>query len=274
MPDLHELAGPDPERQHVVDHGFVLAENGKWQLWACIRGTAVSRLLYGWEGESLADGPWEPRGVVARARAEYGEQADGSEKIGAPYFAVFDDTYYCFYHSASICVMTSEDGVHYERRLGDDGTSTLFENGGRDVMVLRIGDRYFAYSTISTAAADGWTRGFVSLRTSPDLEQWSDYTIVSEGGRAGNGPVSAESPFVVPLQGYYYLFRASSMDFCTYVYRSQDPYDFGVNDDRKLIAKFPIKAPEIVHHEGQWYISDLADWQGIKLARLRWIDAG
>jgi len=270
MPDLGELNGPDPQRQHVVDHGFIQAANGKWQLWACIRGTAVSRLLYGWEGDSLEEGPWEPRGVVARARAEYGEAAGPPEAIGAPFFARFDGVYYCFYHSSGICVMTSEDGVHYTRKLNDEGHSVLYRDGGRDVMMLKIGDRFFSYSAVSTVARDGWKRGFVIVRTSEDLEHWSDYTIVCEGGRAGNGPVSPESPFVVQLDGCFYLFRATSTDFKTYVYRSRDPYHFGVNDDSKLVAVLPVKAPEIVHHEGKWYISDLADFQGVKLARLRW----
>jgi len=270
MPDLGELNGPDPARQHVVDHGFIRARNGKWQLWACIRGTAVSRLLFGWEGDSLEEGPWPARGVVARARAEYGEGAGEREAIGAPFFAVFDDVYYCFYHSRGIHVMTSEDGVNYTRKLNERGTSVLYADGGRDVMMLRIGGRFFSYTAVSTAAKDGWKRGFVALRTSDDLSHWSDYTIVCEGGVAGNGPVSPESPFVVALDGYYYLFRATSTDFKTYVYRSRTPYHFGVNDDTKLIGVLPIKAPEIVRHDGKWYISDLADFQGIKLARLRW----
>jgi hypothetical protein len=270
MPDLGELNGPDPKRQHVVDHGFILAANGQCQLWACIRGTPIGRLLYGWRGDSLEKGPWQPVGIVARAQAACGEKAEPEEAIGAPFFALFEGTYYCFYHSQSICLMTSRDGVHYSRKLDKSGHSELYQGGGRDAMVLKIGGKYFAYSTVSTVAADGWKRGFVIVRTSDDLEHWSDYTIVSEGGRGGNGPVSAESPFVVELEGSYYLFRATSTDFATYVYRSEDPYDFGVGHDLKLIARLPIKAPEIVRHGGQWYISDLADFQGIKLARLRW----
>ena len=54
------------------------------------------------------------------------------------------------------------------------------------------------------------------------------------------------------------------------MYRSDTPYNFGVNTDEKLIAELPIKAPEIIEHNGQDYISDLADFQGINLATLRW----
>ena len=272
MPDLGELNGPEPRRQHIVDHGFIQAENGEWQLWACMRGTAVSRLLYGWSGDSFEEAPWEPLGVVARAEKQYGEQVrerDGQrvETMGAPFFMKEGDTYYCFYHSAGIRLMTSKDGIHYERAdLGGDRGNLLYPDGGRDVMVLKIDGLYHAYSTVSTR--DG--HGYVILKTSPDLLEWSKTKIVSRGGVAGDGPVSAESPFVVELDGYYYLFRASSITFKTYVYRSEDPTDFGINDDSKLIATFPWKAPELMQVDGQWYISDLADFQGIKMAKMSW----
>lgn len=271
MPDLGELAGEDPARQNVVDHGIIQARDGTWQLWACIRGTRVGRLLFGWTGGDLEAGePWRPLGVVARAQAEFGERVGDEETIGAPFFACFDGTYYCFYHSTGIHAMTSADGVQYERLIGADGTSMLYRHGGRDVMVLRIDGTYYAYSTVSTVAADGWASGFVILRTSEDLRDWSDYTVVCRGGRGGAGPVSAESPFVVFLEGYYYLFRASSITFQTYVYRSRDPYHFAIDDDAKLIATLPIKAPEILRHGDRWYITDLADFQGVRIARLSW----
>ena len=91
MPDLGELNGPVPRKQHIVDHGFIRAADGHWRLWACLRGTEVSRLLYGWQGESLGEGPWKPLGVVARAEEKYGEQIrqqEGKrvETMGAPFF--------------------------------------------------------------------------------------------------------------------------------------------------------------------------------------------
>lgn len=271
-PDLDSLNGPEPSKQHVVDHGFVKDRNGKWHLWACMRGTKVSRLLYAWEGNSLTDGQlWEQKGVIARAQTEWGEQKNGvRETMQAPYFLEIDGTFYCFYNSAGIRIMTSEDGANYTRPRFKDETNLLYEKGGRDVMVMREGDTFYAYSTISTVARDGWLRGFVNLRTSKDLKKWSDYTIVSEGGRAGNGAVSAESPFVQKYRDYYFLFRSSSSTGSTFVYRSKDPYNFGVNNDEKLIAELPVWAPEIIFEDGQWYISDIADFQGVKLAKLKW----
>ena len=146
----------------------------------------------------------------------------------------------------------------------------LFEGPGydRDPMVLKIGDLWYCYYSCTL---DNRTRGFMAARTSPDLEQWSDYTIVMEGGSPGNGPWSAECPFVVTLDGYYYLFRTQTYrPEVTHVYRSRDPLDFGVHDDSKLIATLSVAAPELIQDGKQWYISSTDDYQGITLQRLRW----
>ncbi|QDT36754.1 hypothetical protein [Stratiformator vulcanicus] len=274
-PDLGELSGPIERKEHIVDHGFLQAEDGTWTLWACMRGTKVSRLLYGWRGESLTAENWQPLGVVARAEIEWGEkkvEENGriTEQMQAPFFMQEEFRgwpYLCFYNSGGIRLMVSRDGKDFERLdLGGDRGNLLYPDGGRDVMLLKSNGTYYAYSTVSTLDR----RGYVNLRTSKDLLDWTPSKMVSFGGKAGSGPVSAESPYVVELDGYFYLFRASSITFKTYVYRSDDPTDFGIDDDSKLIAEFPIKAPEVFAHEGEWYISDLADFKGIKLHGLKW----
>ena len=270
-PNLDSLNGKDPERQDVVDHGFIKDIKGKWHLWACIRGTKVGRLLYGWEGKSLEGGGlWEQTGIKARAEISWGEKVKPQEQIQAPYFSKIGDTYYCFYNSAGIRVMISKDGANYSRIKIKNGSNVIYQQGGRDVMIMEDEGIYYAYSTISTVAKDDWLRGFTIVRTSKNLINWSDYTIVSEGGRAGNGVVSAESPFVQKYKGYYYLFRSSSSTGTVFVYRSKDPYNFGVNNDEKLIAELPVWAPELILENGQWYISDIADFKGVKLAKIKW----
>ena len=275
MPDLGDLAGRGPAQQHVVDHGFGRADNGTWQLWACIRGTAVGRLLYRWQGGSLDEGPWRPLGIAARATEAFGEDVstkDGRrvEGIGAPFMLRVGGAPRLLYHSNGIRMMTSAEGVEYERAdLGPGRGNLLYGDGGRDVMVLPVGGRYYAYSTVTTPERTS----FVALRTTKDFLDWTPRRIVCRGGKAGAGPVDAESPFVVFLDGFYYLFRSSSISFKTFVYRSPDPTDFGVDSDDKLIAEFDLKAPELIRRAGRWYISDLADFNGIRLARLRWDEA-
>ena len=115
------------------------------------------------------------------------------------------------------------------------------------------------------------THGFFACRTSKDLLNWSEHTIVSEGGSAGDGPWSAECPFVVFLDGYYYLFRTSSyVPPVTHVYRSEDPLSFGRDDDSKKIGIIAAAAPEIIKAGGQYYISSTADYQGICVSKLSW----
>ncbi|KPL11715.1 MAG: hypothetical protein AMS26_19660 [Bacteroides sp. SM23_62] len=271
LPDLDSLNGPDLKRQHVVDHGFIRAGDGSWQLWACMRGTAVGRLLYGWQGKSLTEAGWLPHGVVARADASWDEVTVPEEKIQAPYFIRQDSAWLCFYNSNGFRVMRSDDGINYRRFHFRDGTNLVFDKAGRDVMIMEDEGLYYAYSTISTVSRDNWRSGFIVVRTSKNILDWSDYTIVSQGGIGGNGPVSAESPFVLKKGGMYYLFRSSSWTGKCYVYASDDPYNFGVNNDSKLITMLPVKAPELIQLDGQWYISDIADFTGIRIYRLEWI---
>lgn len=272
MPDLGGLNGPDTSRQHVVDHGFLQDVHGRWQLWACIRGTRVGRLLFGWEGASLDCRDWPERGVMLRADSGVGERViEGEEFVGAPFLARIEGGYYSFYHSDSIRMMRSDDGVEYRRVPGAEPDGTLYPDGGRDVMVMTLGDTHYFYSTVSLSAdADSPGSSHVILRTTRDLVTFSDPVIVSRGGRGGVGRVDAESPFVVHLEGAFYLFRASSISFKTFVYRSDRPDAFGIDDDSGLIAEYDIKAPELIVHEGQWYISDVHNFQGVRLSRLSW----
>ncbi len=272
MPDLGELNNPDLTRQHIVDHSFIQAANGRWQLWASIRGTRIGHLFYGWEGDSLETGPWKPVGIKARARAECGEQTEPSEYMGAPFFLNYQNCYYCFYHSAdSLFVMRSTDGIDYERYVYEKDSHLIQKKGGRDIMVLPWRDEFLMYTCVTTVSADDFARSFVVVRRSKDLLHWSDFTIVSEGGIAGNGPVASESPFVIEKDGMFYLFRATSTDYKTYVYGSESPFHFGVNDDSKLLNVLAVRVPEIIQIDGRFFISHLNDFHRIKMTELLWV---
>ncbi len=73
--------------------------------------------------------------------------------------------------------------------------------------------------------------------------------------------------------GCYYLFRTQRYrnDPQTSVYRSKDPLDFGVEDDKYLVCTLPVAAPEIIKHDGQYYIASLLpNLKGIRIAPLSW----
>jgi beta-xylosidase len=138
----------------------------------------------------------------------------------------------------------------------------------RDPMVLRYGPAFILYDSAFPGGA-----GAVYARTSYDLRTWSASRKVASGGAAGKGPFSAECPFVVAKDGYYYLFRTQQYGdpSVTRVYRSPDPMNFGIDDDRYLIAQLPVAAPEIVLYREQWYLAaTMTSLQGIRMARLAW----
>jgi sucrose-6-phosphate hydrolase SacC (GH32 family) len=112
------------------------------------------------------------------------------------------------------------------------------------------------------------------VRTSKDLKTWSEEKKVAFGGAAGTHASSAECPFVYfhKASGYYYLFRTQhyGQNAQTSVYRSKDPMNFGIEDDRFLVGTLPVAAPEIVEYEGQLYIAALLpSLKGIQIAKLK-----
>lgn len=259
----------------IVDHSFFKRADGKWVVWAAIRGAVPDHPFYAWEANLLTDTDWIDKGIVAKADSSVGENA--RQGLYAPHIRKIKDFYYCFYTTAnSMRIMKSVDGFQFTRIKDRDGNYAFIKQlVGRDIMIFDDSARYFAFSTVSTFSREGWNQGFIintfaKFQDDPLYWPYPEYTIVNAGGIGGNGHVSSESPFVVKYQGYYYLFRASSMTYKTYVYRSNNLFDFGVNNDSKLIAVLPLKAAEVIEDNGQWYISDLDDFKGLKIYPLYW----
>jgi hypothetical protein len=275
-PDLGAYTDP---KQQPVDFAVWPAADGTWQLWSCIRGTRCggkTRLLYQWEGRRLTDSDWTPKGIAMEADPAAGETPGG---LQAPYTLRMDGLYHLFYGDwERICLAVGQDGKRFERRLDGGGRAGMFGEApganARDPMVVRVGDLHHCYYTAHPGG-----RGAVYCRTSPDLRVWSEARIVSAGGAAGSNAWSAECPFVArpPGSREWFLFRTQKYGghAQTTVYRSPDPLDFGVDDDRHRIGTLPIAAPELVEHEGAWVVFALRpDLKGIQAARLRWARKG
>lgn len=274
QPDLGDLTG---EKQQPVDFAVWQAADGSWQLWSCIRHTKCggkTRLFYRWEAKSLTDRDWTPKGIAMQADPNVGETAGGLQAL---HVIRRGDGYLMFYGDwQHICLATSEDGKTFTRRLNRAGTTGLFgeEPGAntRDAMALPVGDEVFCYYT----AFPGGKGAVYCRRSRGDLKEWSESKVTAFGGRAGTNPFSAECPHVVHLGEAYYLFRTQKYgeNAQSLVYRSDDPLDFGVEDDSKLVATLPIAAPEIIEHDGSWYIAALnPGLNGIRIARLEWAAA-
>jgi len=256
--------------QQPVDFSIWQAKDGTYQLWSCIRGTKVggnSRLFYRWEAAHLTDVDWTPKGIALTADAALGETPGG---LQAPHVIRVGDTWHMFYGDwQHICHATSNDGKEFTRVIQPNGQSGVFGEAAdlvtRDPMVFVAPHEFRIYYT-SNAGGD-------YVRTSSDLVTFSASRVVALGGEAGVNCCSAECPFVVqPLAGGdFFLFRtqAYGQNAQTRVYRSADPFDFGVNDDRFLIGTLPIAAPEILLLDGQYYVAHLRpDLQGIQIAKL------
>lgn len=270
-PDLGKYTNPN---QQPVDFAIWQAADGSWQIWSCIRATncgGKTRLFYRWQGAKLTDRNWQPMGIAMEADPAFGETAGG---LQAPYVVKIAGEYFMFYGDwENICKARSMDGKTFARQLQPNGKSGMFTEGPgnntRDPMVIRVGKLYRAYYT-----AYPNQQGADYVRTSRDLKTWSASKMVAFGGVAGTSPYSAECPFVYyhKASGYYYLFRTQryGANAQSSVYRSKDPMNFGVGDDRFLLGTLPVAAPEIVEHDGQLYIAALMpSLKGIHIARLK-----
>jgi len=273
-PDLGELTTP---KQQPVDFALWQAADGTWQIWSCIRSTkekGKTRLFHRWEGAALTDANWTPKGVAMRADPKVGELEGG---LQAPYVFRKDDRYEMYYGGwEDICSATSTDGKIFERRSNSEGKAIVFGNKSgntRDPMLLRIGDVWHCYYTVNPG-----NKGGVYCRTSKDLREWSEEKLVARGGKSGDGPYSAECPFVVEVDpGQFYLFRTQyyGKSALTHVYFSRDPLNFGVDDNESFyVCSLPIAAPEIVKVDGQYFIAVLLpSLKGIQIARLNFVSA-
>lgn len=279
--DFWQIAG-DPDlgqytssKQQPVDFGIWQAADGTWQLWSCIRSAKVpgkTRLFYRWQANKITDSNWTPMGIAMMADPNFGETEGG---LQAPFVIKIRSDYVMFYGTwEHIAIAKSKDGKTFARQLMPDGTSGVFGEGPgtstRDPQVIKIRNLYYLYYT---AYSDG--RGTDFVRTSKDLVHWSPPTKVAYGGTEGNGPSSAECPFVYyhKASGYYYLLRnqfyGQNAKFT--VYRSKNPRDFGKDDDKDLVESLPYAAPEIVETDGQTYLAVLLpNLKGIEVAKLKW----
>jgi hypothetical protein len=285
-----------------VDHHAFQGPDGVWHLWGCIRKTNVGRLLYHWRSRTLEQSPWEETKEFIRSDPKAGECIDdwyGQEWLQSPYFVYENGTYYMFYggHSTGkdkngnpvsgnpphegmrkvdcqICLMTSKDGVNWQRHKNKDGFSRVFVGPGqtRDPSLIKIDGLWYMYYT---GDEGNHLIGGVFVRTSKDLINWSEYKMVHHDATFGASTFQHECPHVVYREGYYYLLITQDYnDSKSHVYRSEDPMDFGLTTEasQKLyVGPLPCGAPETYQVDGKEYISSNHNPPlGTQMARLEW----
>ena len=305
-PDLKNILsdGKTPKHEHggsqadeinaCVDHHVFQDNNGLWHMWACVRKTSVGRILYHWTAEKLTDSPWKETGEIIRCDHTKGESVEGrveyqSEMIQSPFVIKENDKYYMFYgghttmmrdtpvwaDACQMCLMISDDGINWTRYENKAKFSRVFVGPGevRDPSLIKIGDLWYCYYA-------GFYDGVVEntgffVRTSHNLTEWSDWKIVHSDKKYGAGRWDTECPFVIYKEGYYYLFRTT--DYYTgdtSVFRSEDPFNFGVGDaSDKFVCKIYCAAPEIITDEnGNEYMSSSHNpIIGNQMCKIKWI---
>lgn len=277
VPDLGKY-NFEGDKHEPVDFGIWQAGDGTWQIWSCIRRTQCggnTRLFHGWEGASLTDTDWKPLGITMEADTSLGEQEGG---LQAPYVTRQGDTWFMHYGDWNrICLATSTDGKTFERYKNRDGEPGLFSGpfgNTRDACVITVDGLHYLYYT--GHVRDSWPTCAVFCRTSKDLIHWKTPVAVNYGGLASTRCIwpggDAECPFVVPYKGQYVLFRNQlyGAQQLNHQYCSDNPLNFGCDNDDCLVGSLEITAPEIVLHDGKYYMACLRkDNRGIQIGKVK-----
>lgn len=269
-PPLEKWASPDAE---PVDFTIFQADNGRWQLIACVRKTAhpgSGRLLYRWSSPELTRTDWKPEGIFLSSMPEW-NHAEGV--LQAPFHVKNNGQHYLFYNSRGAHLLRSSNGIDFE----PVGTTAVFPMG-RDVCLLDDRDasgKWIAYYTSPEKGINPATKDHtIRARTATYLEgPWSDTAIEVPpitSPPTGYKFVYAESPLVIKRGGSYFRFEQ------LFVFRSNDPLKWQGPPAAVLAPKDAIKrlAPEIVSDHGRDFLVAYQwrgkDPRGIYLAPLAW----
>lgn len=275
------LFKPETCGRYVNDHTLIKHTDGLWHLFGITS--------HGEEGADFAE--LERYFVHAAGKLrdetpmkELGKVCDNGVRAWAPSVVNDGHRYYMHYGPSPMRMATSFELSHWMEHTPVIVGAPL-DSCHRDSMVIRRDDgTWLMYIT----GIDG-RYGVVSVLESADLVTWRfiRHALRTSGKAPYNPPWGAtESPYVVHIDGLYYLFITYTN--CkrdnyhnTLVFCSEDPTDFGNytgdNEDDLVITKLHAHAPEIIQDDGQWYLTTCG-WRGyntpveggVAIARLDW----
>ena len=269
-PPLEQWASPKAE---PVDFTVFQADDGTWQLIACVRHTTHpgnSRLLYRWSSQELISPDWKPEGIFLSSRPDWNHREG---HLQAPFYVKDGGTHHLLYNSNGAHLLTSTDGLAWE----PCGTKAVFPMG-RDVCILddrAQSGKWIAYYTspepgINPATRDHTIRARARASLTGTWEETATEIPPLMPPPPGYLFVYAESPFVLRRGDHYYRFEQM------YVFRSKDPLQWEGPPIVCLTPDDPIKllAPEIVTQDGRDYLLAYqwrgSDDRGIFIAPLVW----
>ncbi len=267
------------DTRYLNDHTLVRGDDNLWHVYGITarasQGIAGQRqFLHGTAPELM--GPWTERPDILVLAP------DEPSRTSAPHVVREAGEWLMFwYHNV-------QDGGRLARSR-DLSTWTRDPRpvpGSRDQFAMRLDDgRWLLYTSWISQEADG-IHDAVALYESTSATDWSGARL----SLALRNPAVCrtndcwgwyESPFVVELGGYFYLFvtftsSAPSHYDRTWVYRSRDPRRF----DPEPITELRAHAGEVVRDGDRMYLSS-AGWpwiigeerRGLMLAQLGWVPA-
>lgn len=271
-----------PERigSYVNDHSLVRVSDGSWHL---IGITAPTERINP-ENERYFVHAWGPSLTAPFKQEE--RTIDHGTRAWAPGIIEHESKYFMFYGPSPTKLAVSRDLHHWINHEPVLIGSPL-EACHRDHMVMKLNE--YTWLMYAVGIKDG--RGCVSVHVSNDLVQWRfvQYALTTSP-TAPLKPAwgAVESPYVLKMAGYYYLFItytdcSTNTYHDTLVFRSDNPYDFGEYDEASghaaPIARLFGHASEVIldPENGQWYLTTCG-WRGmgsphegaVSIAGLAW----
>jgi beta-fructofuranosidase len=262
------------------DHTFVKADDGKWHIIGITHPLVMTDPLQ----KGIHEGEFASFHAVSTATGFKGTLEEGhysdepkilppGDRPGeplanhAPYVVMKDGLYQMVYGPSPLRLAVSSDLYEWEPR----GNLFFEEDGARDPNLLYHDGMYYMVFCGEKS---------VRLRESKDLLTWNEPVTIFE-----SKSFDPESPSLLHFNNAFYLFVCSwdgiwdqkeivgAYQHKTYVLHSDDMYNFGVDDEKK-IATLNAHAPEIFRdEEGDWYISSV-EWpnRGVSVDRLKWVE--
>jgi len=252
-----------PERFgcYINDHCIIKEKNGGWHLFG-ITSPEESANADTERYFVYASGP-----SLHEVMTEQGKVIDDGNRAWAPCVVEEGGLYYMYYGPGVTKMAVTRELSHWMgHQINITGNPVMSVN--RDHMVIRAGNEWLMYAT---GVKDGYS--CISLLMSTDLVNWrfTGYALTSGGAAPLNPPWGAfESPFVIELDGLYYLFTTyTDADRESYhntlVFCSENPCQFGCytgdNHDKMVIAELRAHAGEVLFEDGKYYITTCG-WNG------------
>jgi len=184
------------------------------------------------------------------------EESRGEHIFWAPHVICHEGIYYMFYCGGSLIdnqyrIMRADSKDLIKWNWSEKNPMLIDGFHARDPMVLRVGGKWLMYYTCTTDPLKG--NYCVAAVESDDLLHWSNKKNVFIDEKTGSVGGPCESPFVVNIADWYFLFIGPRGGYVgTDVFASKNPLDF---NEKNLAGHIESHAAEVILTDGKYYIT-------------------